>query len=185
MLEINLDELKNGLPTLTKSVGSFYADAGKYCLLGANHKSGVIFSIEGDNKSEVTLLWNCSQEDLKKFPYTFGDKQEAIEYGATGIAILLVKKIENYDSVERSYKGTGFDYWAGKTENSNEELLFDKKLRLEISGIAEESESNTVQKRVKIKQKQVSISDGTNIPSCVIIVEFGTPFGNISKNGKN
>jgi hypothetical protein len=37
-------------------------------------------------------------------------------------------------SIERSRKGTGFEYWLGTSE-TDEELPFKNKVRLEVSGI--------------------------------------------------
>ena len=50
---------------------------------------------------------------------------------AVGVAILLAKSELGYSVMERSRKGTGFDYWIG----DETELPFDRKARLEISGI--------------------------------------------------
>ena len=62
---------------------------------------------------------------------THNDLQDATEAGACGLAILLVQLFVGYTVVERSVKGTGFDYWLG----SENDALFQNKARLEASGI--------------------------------------------------
>jgi hypothetical protein len=45
-------------------------------------------------------------------------------------AILLMRALTGYTVIERSRKGTGFDWWLGTEDN-----LFQGKVRLEVSGI--------------------------------------------------
>jgi hypothetical protein len=72
--------------------------------------------------------------------------------------------------------GTGVDYWLGYKEGHEkyDELNF-MNARLEISGINEESITNTVEKRVKIKKAQVAKSDETALPVYISVSEFKTP----------
>jgi hypothetical protein len=55
----------------------------------------------------------------------------------------------------------------------NLDTLFQRKARLEVSGIRKGSES-IIQSRVKMKLEQISPSD-TLSPGYVCVVEFGTP----------
>ncbi|MEH2318575.1 hypothetical protein [Nostoc sp.] len=74
--------------------------------------------------------------------------------------------------IERSRKGTGFDYWLGSEEEAGE-LPFQNKVRLEVSGIRKADDSR-VRARVKQKIEQTNPSDGT-FPAYIIIVEFSRP----------
>lgn len=91
-----------------------------------------------------------------------------------GIAVLLAQKEIGYTVIERSRIGTGFDYWLGKESN-----LFQKKARLEISGILRGSNSD-VKARIRQKLKQTNRSDGV-LPAYVIVVEFGHPLAEVQK----
>ncbi len=75
--------------------------------------------------------------------------------------------------IERSIKGKdfGFDFWLGSIDEPD--ILFQRKARLEVSGIRKSSE-RIVQSRVKMKLEQISPSD-TLSPGYVCVVEFGTP----------
>jgi hypothetical protein len=87
------------------------------------------------------------------------------------MAALLVAAHTELEVVERSRKGTGFDYWLGpKGENSD---LFQRTARMEVSGIGSGG-AGTVSAREKEKMKQTSVSDGA-LPAYIVIVEFGTP----------
>jgi hypothetical protein len=86
------------------------------------------------------------------------------------VAILLVDSLTEYHIVERSFKGTGFDYWLGPKKSR----LFQKAARLEVSGIREGS-TNAIDKRIREKVAQTKQSDVLNLPAFVVVVEFGTP----------
>ena len=94
----------------------------------------------------------------------------ATEDGAVGIAVLIAKREVEPDVIEASWTGTGFDWWLG--EESNE--TFQRKGRLEVSGIRQGSDRD-IDRRVRQKLRQTSLSDYTGLPAYVIVVEFGQP----------
>ena len=63
-----------------------------------------------------------------------------------------------------------FDYWLGDRDS----LLFQKKARLEVSGIFKGDDS-VIRKRYALKNEQTSKSDSLLLPAYISIVEFGTP----------
>ncbi|MEM9008358.1 MAG: hypothetical protein AAGE59_33220 [Cyanobacteria bacterium P01_F01_bin.86] len=75
--------------------------------------------------------------------------------------------------IERSVKGKGlgFDFWLGSVHYTAP--LFQRKARLEVSGIRHGSET-LLQSRVNMKLKQISPSDAV-APGYVVVVEFGAP----------
>ncbi len=75
--------------------------------------------------------------------------------------------------MERSVrgKGFGFDFWIGSANDAS--TLFQRKARLEVSGIRKGTKS-TIQSRVNMKLKQIAPSDAV-APGYVAVVEFGTP----------
>jgi hypothetical protein len=97
----------------------------------------------------------------------------ATEYGAYAIAALLMPYLTDLTVIERSVKGKGlgFDFWLG--DISDRDRLFQRKARLEVSGIRRGSESQ-IEYRVNIKLKQITPSDLV-APGYVCVVEFGTP----------
>ncbi len=101
----------------------------------------------------------------------WADDQEATEFGACGIAALLIHEFTDLTVTERSVKGTGFDYWLGT--KSSEAPLFQEKARLEVSGIRN-GDDFALRRRVKEKTEQTKRLDGT-LPAYIIVVEFSTP----------
>ncbi len=106
----------------------------------------------------------------------WADDEFATEQGAYAIACLLVEKLTDWVVIERSWKGTGFDYWLG--ERSSEETLFQKRARLEVSGIRT-GDLQKVQQRVRRKLRQIERSAGL-FPGLVIVVEFSQPLAVIA-----
>ena len=97
------------------------------------------------------------------------------EHGAYGVAILLVLALTEYTIIERSRKGTGFDFWLGN--NKNEENLFQGKSRLEVSGIRR-GDRQVISERIKRKRIQIGMGDG-KLPGIVVVVEFSMPHSRI------
>lgn len=169
-MTLDLEELRNGIMGLTPEFGSFCLQACTVCLENSNHTTGVSTNLTGNNPNRLTLNWNSAVNTQVKRNWT--DNEEATEYGATAIAILLVKYLSNYECIERSSKGLGFDYWLGEEDTLE---IFQRKARLEISGILKESSTNTVENRTKIKENQTKKSSFLNMTAHICVMEFSNP----------
>jgi hypothetical protein len=169
---IDLNTLGSGLPAITPEVGRALAQAGAICFESEGHSSGKQLSIKGKYQAALAVLWPPINDQALR---CWNDPEYTTEHGAVAVAILLVRKFAGFSVIERSRKGTGFDYWLGD-ENDNP---FQNMARLEISGIRNGSEL-IVKRRVKDKLKQTTPSDGTALPAFIIVVEFGTPMSEIA-----
>lgn len=108
---LNLNDLGNGLlPAISPSRGTALAEAGGVCLESQGHVMGAQLHVSGYVNSIHPLKWPPITEQSRK---AWHDLQEATEQGAMGIAVLLAKKETGHAVLERSRKGTGFDYWMG------------------------------------------------------------------------
>lgn len=170
MPHLNLGDLGGGFPAITPPFGEALAQAGGVCLESQGHLQGVQLQVRGDRSNRYSLEWPQVTEQVLK---CFNDPDEATEFGAVGVAILLAKREIGCSVVERSRKGTGFDYWMGEES----ELPFEKKARLEISGIRN-GRGKEVGARVRRKLKQIEQS-GDSPTAYVIVVEFGAPLAEV------
>lgn len=93
------------------------------------------------------------------------------EQGAVCISVLMAKQLTDYTIIERSWRGTGIDYRLGYESDP----LMQRVARLEISGIKTESATNTMSARYEQKVKQTELSDNTNLPAYISIIEFSIP----------
>ncbi len=171
-MNIDLKEISTGLPGLSQASGQHLFEGCVVCLTRQNHSNqGVALEIKGDKKITSTLVWDNIYDD--QLDRTWKDQFYATEHGAVCIAILIALKLTNFTIIEKSARKNGFDYWLGEPND----ILFQRKARLEISGIFQGTEKD-VKKRYNIKVKQTDQSDKLNIPAYIGVVEFSKPIAN-------
>ena len=172
MPHLNLSDLSGGLPAISRAFGEALAQAGGVCFESQGHGRGVQLRIKGYRDNSYSLDWPQITAQILR---CFNDSEEATEFGAVAVAVLLAKREIGYSVIERSRKGTGFDYWMGEES----ELPFARKARLEISGIRKGA-GPEVNARVNKKLKQIERS-GDSPAGYVIVVEFGMPLAEVRK----
>jgi hypothetical protein len=161
--------LRQGEFGISSAYGVFLAEAASHCLKLKKHDDPALLHVNGHIRVSGSLQWNDTSENLDS---TYADLQEATEYGAFGVALVVAVKLTGIPFVQRSVKGTGIDWWL--SEGANEGGLFQRAARLEISGILEGDEG-LVSARLNKKLLQSKKSDTTYLPAYVAIVEFSAP----------
>jgi hypothetical protein len=141
------------------------ADAAALCLAEQGHGVEVDLRVAGEFRASYRLR-RAEVTDSMRGTY---DPDEATEFGACGIAILVMRARTGL-TVQRAFKGDGFDYWLGTVDEVGP---FQNLARLEVSGIRRGSRGQ-IAARVKAKREQIRRSDGL-LPAYVVVVEFGTP----------
>lgn len=168
-MRLDINEISQGLPGLSTVSGKHLYEGCVVCLTRHRHKnSDTVFNVYGDNEINYSLIWDNIFDD--QLDRTWADQFYATEQGAVCLAILLALNLTDYTIIEKSARRNGFDYWLGQKGD----VLFQKKARLEISGIFDGKEKD-VRKRYQIKVRQTNISDSLNLPACIGIVEFSNP----------
>ncbi len=169
-----LNELENGFPGMSKAWGKFLCEASSHCLSLKNHASGAEMQVKGDSETVFQVFWN--NQITEQTRQAWNDTQELTEYGAMGIAVLLIREMTEFIVIRRAVKGEGVDYWLGyKTDKEP----FQDVARLEISGILEGNESK-IKARLKQKKKQTYPTDD-DCPAFIVIVEFSKPVSHLEK----
>ncbi len=143
---------------------------------GTGHSQGVEIIVSGDFTARFKLRWQAVTQQML---LCWNDQEVTTEQAAYGIAFLIIGQLTDLTVIERSSKGTGFDYWLG-TIDIGGESLFQNKVRLEVSGISKGNHSR-VKARVKQKKDQTQPSDG-EFPAYIIVVEFSTPLSFLPEN---
>jgi hypothetical protein len=167
---LDLDELGHGMPGLSPRAGAALAEAASVCLDDAGHPIPVALLVDGDHSESLDLTWSAVSDQHRR---TWADEQYTTEQGAYGVAILVVRLARGHTVLERSRKGTGFDYWMGEDDGT----LFASKARLEVSGIRR-GDPGQVSARAKQKTEQIGVSSGL-LPGIVLVVEFGKPLARL------
>ncbi|NTU43530.1 MAG: hypothetical protein HGA78_10895 [Nitrospirales bacterium] len=152
---------------MTPTWGGSLSEAASVCLEDQGHANPIILKVNGDYMAQASIERDEVTEQMRR---CWNDPEVATEHGAYGLAALLLPHVSGLCVVERSKKGTGFDYWLGSPDDAP---LFQGKARLEVSGIRKGTDA-VVASRVKQKLKQTNPSDGI-LPAIIVVVEFGTP----------
>jgi hypothetical protein len=148
------------------------------------HPNGVELDLQLDNKKYTyPVYWAEDSLDLERIRVHY-NIDDALPFGTEAIAFFISLTHTNYDSLQRSIKKTGIDYWLGY-KNADPNLPFQNAGRLEISGILKENEKNTVEKRIKEKLKQTSQSDNTTLPVYIVVVTFDRPYAKMVQKNAN
>jgi hypothetical protein len=169
---LHLQSLEEGAPGITREWGVSLAQAAAVCLEEVGHSPDIALRVDGGITARFRLSWIQPTEQTLR---CFADSDEATEFGACAIAIVLVHELTTLTVFERSRKGKGFDYWLA--EKGNNEPLFQEKTRLEISGLRRgETSEVSSREHQKIAQVKRYETDSTRrLPAIVVIVEFGAP----------
>lgn len=175
--QLNLNLLCAGYPGIHPSKGRYLCEASALCFSNQFHNSGIELVVGGQDKPFYVIWNNQITDQLRR---SFADQKELTEYGAEGVAILLILEIKDeFTIVERASIGTGFDYWLGKKDQS---LPFaNGTARLEISGIMTANPKNNIQIRLEKKKTQIKQSDNSRLPAYIVIIEFSKPESHIEE----
>lgn len=162
----------NDLPREYRVTGANLALAGAICLESQNHSPGVALAVRGNAGSAQNYHLNWT-------PTASGDNalwqpNQATEWGAAAVAILLVNRATPYRVVEAAVVGTGIDFWLSE----NSALTLQRQARLEVSGIRNGNDA-AVTRRVREKLNQTTQSDHSQTTAYVIVVEFSRPVAEI------
>ena len=141
------------------------------------HSSGVKLRVENNTKSPATfeVFWGGDISD--RILYAFRDTNKAVDFAACAIALILVCELTDLTAIEQSVVGTTIDYYLGSQDDADDVLIFNRKARLEVSGILTENEQNTVDDRVRTKLRRLDKKD--SLPALIVVVEFGQPWSKL------
>ncbi|MEN9918015.1 MAG: hypothetical protein RL662_451 [Bacteroidota bacterium] len=166
MDNIDITEIKKGMPGISPVSGNQLYEACMVCLHRHNHSNPSILKVSnGINNisTQKELLWENYFDD--QVDSTWQDQEYCTDHGAVCLSALLAKQSTGFTIIQRARKGTGVDYWLGDEDN-----VF--KARLEISGIFNETKTNTIESRFKQKKLQTNQSDNTLLPAYISVIEF-------------
>jgi hypothetical protein len=172
-MKLELESLRDGIPVLTDAAAGFYKENCMVCLHYGGHTSGVsLTTIYGKNQYGIEIHW--SGEVTEHLLRAYADRNKVVDFGACAIALLLIRELTEYTAVEQSVIGTTIDYYlAPKSQVQDDILIFNNKIRLEVSGILSENEGNTVDSRIKDKRRRLKQLE--NDTTFIIVTEFSQP----------
>ncbi|BCZ79064.1 hypothetical protein PTKU64_27390 [Paraburkholderia terrae] len=169
---IQLEADNGAFEALTPYFGAMCCEAASYCFEQNGHAVPTQAALSGCETPHAHFHWTPPPAQAVA---TYRDKDVAAENGAYAVAIAVLNHIHGYKVIERSAKGTGFDFWVGATEG---DLPFQNKVRLEVSGIFDGQ--SRVNSRLRSKLNQMAPSDGSG-SGFAVVAEFGRPTVAVAK----
>lgn len=128
------------------------------------------FNLEG-KVINANLAWdsNFSKAAMK-------EEKDMANHGGVALAWFVMSVLQDFKYVEQTEIGEGVDYRFREDEPSDDELNFlDDFHYVEVSGILNESRTNTLKGRIKDKHDQIVRGCQRDKPSSVIVTLFSQP----------
>jgi hypothetical protein len=172
MQEFNLAQTINvlkGPPKEQIIVNNYWAAVG-FDRYHQNSAAEIEFILDGKT-SKVKLSWNSnfSKAAMKE------DKDIA-NFGGVALAWFIMSVMFDFKYVEQTEIGDGVDYRFRMEEPDDDDLNFmDDFHHVEVSGILEESKTNTLKARIKTKHQQIDRGGKRDMPSSVLVTLFSQP----------
>lgn len=130
----------------------------------------VEFNIDG-TVIKTNLRWNSSFSKA-----AMKEKIDIANQGGVAMAWFVMAVLLDYNYVEQTEIGTGVDYRFRKNEPDDDDLNFlDDFCYVEVSGLLEETKSNTLKERIKDKHNQINKGSKRTKTSSVIVTLFSKP----------
>ena len=180
---LDLERILDGYLGLNEERGRSHYQAAKVCLDYHRHESGIPCEIKDLDGVLGTVHVQWAGEVNQQIRDTWDDLDQATEWGAEGVAVVVLLDLTKYTIRRRakSKSRLGFDYWLSeenvetKSANNDSENILLGAARLEVSGILEAKSKSIITARVKEKIKQTTQSDDYGIPAYIVVVEFSEP----------
>ena len=147
-------------------------EAAAVCLADQGHGPIVHLRLTGEFQHTVELALPSVDESMRR---THADLPRAVERGACAIAALVCERQQGLFVAEHSCqmarRGGGFHNWLAPADD--DQLLFQSRSRLEVSGILTGSETQ-VRRRIQEELERLAKFESV-APTWVMVVEFSRP----------
>jgi hypothetical protein len=135
-----------------------------------------------DSKAKIKITNEKKEEfiflhwDSKFSSAAMKENVDMANHGGVAIAFFIMSVLSDYKYVEQSEIGDGVDYRFKNDEPNDDDLNFlDDFHYVEVSGILQESKTNTLKKRIKTKHDQIKKGRKKDKSSSVIVTLFSEP----------
>jgi hypothetical protein len=172
--KLTLESLEE-IPVVMEAA-AFYKQNCMVCLDNQGHRSGVDLGVMYKGSNETChVYWSGDVTDQLR--RARADLVEAVKFAADAITFLLVQELTDFTTIEQATRGTTVDYYLAPKSQKDNLLIFNRAVRLEISGILAENEGNTVEGRVKKKLDRLKADE--DLPTLITVVEFSRPWSKV------
>jgi hypothetical protein len=136
----------------------------------AGDSANIEFDIDGVRYSS-RIIWKSNFS-----PAAMRERTDLANHGGVAIAMFVMSVLLNYEYVEQTEIGEGVDFKFMEKEPPDDEWNFMRGGHfVEVSGMLEESPSNTLAGRIKMKQAQISRGSRNSEQASAIVTLFSQP----------
>jgi hypothetical protein len=173
MTELHLETINEKFkPFFTPHFTGMMLECCVVCLNSQNHQTGVLLKKEVHKSNMIdengVLSWQLAFTTVLQNTHT--DVNRTTDYGAMCLSLLLADTILVEKGVWQSSRSKqGVDFWLINP------LTLQAILRLEISGIRQQTATNPMGTRAKKKIEQTNQSDNSAATAYISIIEFSQP----------
>lgn len=178
---LRIEDLATGIPVIDPEVVRFYKLNCMVCFHSQGHTSSVAVNVVhrgGTDKFTVTWDGEVTEQILR----SYCDEKKTTDFGACAIALLLIRELTEFTAIEQSNVGTTIDYYLINKEQTppDDTLIFNGAVAyLEVSGIRQENEGNTVEGRIKDKKRRLNTPE--DLPTIISVIEFSKPWAKMAQ----
>jgi hypothetical protein len=169
-ITLNLNSLFSGRIGLTSSEGGHLAECAVVCYDRCGYHTLPELHVTGRHELSFTLAGPPTTNQMRR---AYADLQEATEYGACAVAVLIMEACEGLTIYERASKGGGgFDYYLTPLaeESDTDNFLGEATAALEVSGILE---GTIVDLQYRLNEKRRQLQDKPQLlPVFIVVVAF-------------
>jgi hypothetical protein len=162
---LQLADLGQRHPGVTKAVGDTYAEAASVCL-SRHHESPIDVTAEYRAEgAECSLPWTPPSPSISR---AHANTIDATEQGAYAVSFAAIEAIAGLVAVRRAETLTGADYYVAPAGEDPDDM--ETCLRMEVSGVDAGGETVV---RARLRQKLSQTEAGrSNLPALAAVIGF-------------
>jgi hypothetical protein len=173
---LQLADLSERHPGLTKAIGDCYAEAAAVCMHRHHESPADVSAVVRNQTTECVLNWDAPSNGVLR---AYANETDTTEQGAYGVSLATTEAVNGLVAVSRAETMTGADYYIAPIGSNPEDL--ETCIRLEVSGVSAGSE---VVVQARLRQKVAQTAKGKcNLPALAAVVGFKERLIAIAKLG--
>ena len=170
MMILKLNTIEKGIEGISQTFGAYMAECAVVCFDSQGHQSGIQLPCSDGEVTKYGLVEWTNEVNASILDSHF-DEKRTTDFGTMGVAVLLVCNLTDYTKIITSRTHNGCDFELIKVDNDLNFIIS----RLEVSGIRKATPQNTVESRLKIKERQILKNADSDTICYISIIEFSKP----------
>lgn len=162
---LQIAELSERHPGLTKSLGDAYAEAAAVCLQRHHQSPAEVKAVLNGEQVNCLLPWKMPERAAL---LAHANEIDATECGAYAVSLATIEALEGLVVVGRAHHLTGTDFYVAPVGTQIDD--YESCFRLEVSGVNAGGQSAV---NARLREKMLQAAKGkSNLPAIAAVVGF-------------